>query len=139
MGTQQQIGLSRILKVTLARIVVASLLALLALPVIYMGILGTYFLFRLDDAFTPGSVLMILAPVFVVLGALGTLLSFRSALITAAALALFYLTWAFTLYPFPGRLPSSAYYWTNVTMVALLSLNLVWMVWTLRKRAVTYR
>ena len=138
MGTQQQTGLSRILKVTLARIVAASLLALLALPVIYMGILGTY-LFRIDDAFVPHLVLMILAPVFVVSGALGTLLSFRSALITAAALALFYLTWAFTLYPFPGLLPRSAYFWTNVAIVAVLSLNLVWMVWTRRKRAVTYR
>ena len=140
MGTQRQTGLSRILRGTLARILVASLLTLLAWPVIYMGIFVTsYVLFQPDDAVTPSLVLFILTPVFVVLGALGTLLSFRSALITAAALALYYLNSAFTVYLFPGLLPSSAYYWTHVIMVALLSLNLVWMVWSRRKRAVAYR
>ena len=142
LGTQPQTGLLRILKGTPARIVVALLLTLLALPVIYLGIFGIfaiYLLFREDDAFLPHAVLLILVPVLVVLSAFGTLLSFRSALITAAALAIFYLGWAFTIYPFPDLLPSSASFWTNVTMFALLSLNLVWMAWTLRRRAVAHR
>ena len=143
MESKPQTGLSRTLKVTPARIVVALLLALLALPVVYLGILAIYLLFRIDDAVALYVALYlvpsILAPVFAVLSALGTLLSFRSALITAAALSVFYLGWAFTLYPFPGLLPSSFFYWARVTMLAMMCLNLAWIVWTLRRRAVTHR
>lgn len=139
MGTQQQTGPSKIFKGTLARIIVASLLVVLAWPVIYMGILGTYALLWVGAAVAPGLMLMLLAPVFVVLGALGTLLSFRSALVTAAALTVFYLSWALTVYPFPGLLPGSTYHWTNVVIATISGLNLVWMVWTRCKRAVTYR
>ena len=119
---------------TLARIAVVLLLVLLALPVFYLGILGIYTLFLLDDtvSVSPNAVLLTLAPVFVVLSALGTLLSFRHALMTVAALAVFYLGWAFTIYPFPGLLPSPLFRWDQVTMFAILCLNLAWIVWSLR-------
>ncbi|MCY4560316.1 MAG: hypothetical protein OXF79_28955 [Chloroflexi bacterium] len=139
MESKPQTGLSRTLKVTPARIVVALLLALLALPVVYLGILGIYALFLIDDAVALYLVPSILAPVFAVLSAFGTLLYFRSALITAAALSVFYLGWAFTLYPFPGVLPSSFFYWARVTMLAMMCLNLAWIVWTLRRRAAPHR
>ena len=125
---------TRTLEGTLARIAVVLLLVLLALPVFYLGILGIYTLFRLDDAVSPNLVLITLAPVFVVLSALGTLLSFRHALMTVAALAVFYLGWAFTIYPFPGLLPSPLFRWDQVTMVAILCLNLAWISWSLRGR-----
>ena len=121
---------------TLARIAVVLLLVLLALPVFYLGILGIYALFRLGDAVSvsPNSVLLTLAHIFVVLSPLGTLLSFRHALMTVAALAVFYLGWAFTIYPFPGLLPSPLFYWGRVIMFAILCLHLAWIVWALRGR-----
>lgn len=122
---------------TLARIGVVSLLVLLALPVFYLGLLGIYALVWLGDAISPSSVLLsaliILVPVFVVLSALGTLLSFRYVPMTVAALAIFYLGWAFTIYPFPGLLPTLPFYWYQVTMFAILCLNLAWIVWALRR------
>ena len=125
---------TRTLEGTLARIAVVLLLVLLALPVFYLGILGIYTLFRIDDAVSPNLVLITLAPVFVVLSALGTLLSFRHALMTVVALTVFYLGWAFAIYPFPGFLPSPFFYWGRVTMFAILCLNLAWIVWALRGR-----
>ena len=125
---------TRTLEGTLARIAVVSLLVLLALPVFYLGLLGIYSLFLLADAVWPYAVLPILAPVFVVLSALGTLLSFRYVPMTVAALAVFYLGWAFTIYPFDDLLPSPLFYWAQVTMFAILCLNLAWMVWALRGR-----
>lgn len=117
---------------TLVRIAVVSLLVLLALPVFYLGIFGIYALFLLPVS--PHSVLLILAPVLVVLSAFGTLLSFRHALMTVAALAAFYLDWAFSIYPFPDLLPDPFSYWARVTMFAILGLNLAWIVWSLRGR-----
>ncbi len=129
---------TRTLEGTLARIGVVSLLVLLALPVFYLGLLGIYALFWLGDAISPSSVLLsvpiILTPVFVVLSALGTLLSFRYVPMTVAALAVFYLGWAFTIYPFPDLLPSPLFYWDQVTMFVILCLNLAWIVWALRRR-----
>lgn len=127
---------TRTLEGTLARIAVVSLLVLLALPVFYMGLLGIYSLFLVADAVWPNLVLVILIilmPVFVVLSALGTLLSFRYVPMTVAALAMFYLAWAFTIYPFPGLLPSPPFYWHQVPMFAILCLNLAWIVWALRR------
>ena len=115
----------------LARIIVASLMLLLALPVVYLGILGIYALIRLDDAFSPYLVLRIFTPVFAVLSAFGTLIAFRYALITAGALAVFYLGWAFTVYPFPGILPPTAFHWIYGTVYAMLCLNLAWTIWAL--------
>ena len=83
MGTQIQNSPSKSLKGTLARIVVALLLVLLALPVFYLGILGIYSLFWISFAITPSVVVVSLAPVFILLSAFGTLLSFRCALMTA--------------------------------------------------------
>ena len=134
MGTQLQNALSRTLKGTLARMMVALLLVLLALPVFYLGILGMYALFWQGHAIAPSLVLITLAPVFVVLSAFGTLLSFRHALMIAGALAVFYFGWAFTLYPFPGLLPNSFFYWARVIMFAILCLNLAWIVWSLGRR-----
>ena len=125
---------TRTLEGTLARIAVVLLLALLALPVFYLGILGIYALFLIADAASPYAVLVTLSPVFVVLSALGTLLSFRHALMTVAALAVFYLGWVFTIYPFPDLLPDPLSHWGQVTMFAILCLNLAWMVWALRGR-----
>ena len=129
---------TRTLEGTLARIVVMSLLVLLALPVFYLGIFVIYFLFWPGDAVSPSSALhsalLILTPVFVVLSALGTLLSFRYVPMTVAALAVFYLGWAFTIYPFDDLLPSPLFYWAQVTMFAILCLNLAWIVWALRGR-----
>ena len=134
MGTQLQNAPAGAANNTAARIMVALLLLLSALPVFYLGILGWYALFWLDHTFSQGSTLFTLSPVLVVLSAVGTLLSFRSALMTAGALAVFYLGWAFTLYPFTGLLPNSFVYVGWATMFAILCLNLVWIVWSLRGR-----
>ena len=126
-----QNALSKNPKGTRARITVASLLVLLALPVVYLGIWGISALFY---AISLNSVLFILTAAFVILSAFGTLLSFRYALMTAAALAVFYLGWAVTVFPFSGLLPNSSFFWFEVTMFAVLCLNLAWIVWSLRGR-----
>ena len=100
MGHRVQKVLSKNPKATLARITVASLLVLMALPVVYLGIWGISALFY---AISLNSVLFILTPAFVILSAFGTLLSFRYALMTAAALAVCYLGWAVTVFPFVPR------------------------------------
>ncbi|MDE2785425.1 MAG: hypothetical protein OXL37_02050 [Chloroflexota bacterium] len=117
---------------TLVRIAVVLLLMLLALPVFYLGLLGIYTLFW--PAVSPHSVVLILPPVLVVLSAFGTLLSFRYVPLTAGALAAFYLGWAFGIYPFPDLLPDPFFYWARVTMIAMLGLNLAWIVWSHRGR-----
>ncbi len=132
LDTRMQNILPRAFRVTPARIIVALLLGLLALPVIYVGILGIFFLIRADDAFSPNLVVAILTPVLAVLGAFGTLLSFRSALVTAGALAVFYLRWAFSLYPFTGVLPLTSLQWIDGAVFAMLCLNLAWITWSLR-------
>ena len=126
-----QNALSKNPKGTRARITVASSLVLLALPVVYLGIWGISALFY---AISLNSVLFILTAAFVILSAFGTLLSFRYALMTAAALAVFYLGWAVTVFPFSGLLPNSSFFWFEVTMFAVLCLNLAWIVWSLRGR-----
>ena len=131
MGHRVQNALSKSFKGTPARITVASLLVLLALPVVYLGIWGISALFY---AISLNSVLFILTPAFVMLSAFGTLLSFRYALMTAAALAVFYLGWAVTVFPFSGLLPNLSFFWVEVTMFAVLCLNLAWIVWSLRGR-----
>ena len=131
MGHRVQKVLSKNPKATLARITVASLLVLMALPVVYLGIWGISALFY---AISLNSVLFILTPAFVILSAFGTLLSFRYALMTAAALAVFYLGWAVTVFPFSGLLPNLSFFWVEVTMFAVLCLNLAWIVWSLRGR-----
>ena len=131
MGHRVQKVLSKNPKATLARITVASLLVLMALPVVYLGIWGISALFY---AISLNSVLFILTPAFVILSAFGTLLSFRYALMTAAALAVFYLGWAVTVFPFSGLLPNLSFFWFKVTMFAVLCLNLAWIVWSLRGR-----
>ena len=134
MGHRVQKGLSKNPKATLARITVASLLVLMALPVVYLGIWGISALFSQSYAISLNSVLFILTPAFVILSAFGTLLSFRYALMTAAALAVFYLGWAVTVFPFSGLLPNLSFFWVQVTMFAVLCLNLAWIVWSLRGR-----
>ena len=136
MGTQIQNSLFWSLKGTVARVLVALLLVLLALPVFYLGILGIYSLFWKGFAITP-YVVITLAPVFILLNAFGTLLSFRHALVLAGALVVFYLGWAFTVYPFSGLLPNSFIYWSWAIMFAILCLNLAWIVWSLRRRLVS--
>ena len=134
MGHRVQKVLSKNPKATLARITVASLLVLMALPVVYLGIWGISALFEQSYAISLKSVLFILTAAFVILSAFGTLLSFRYALMTAAALAVFYLGWAVTVFPFSGLLPNSSFFWFKVTMFAVLCLNLAWIVWSLRGR-----
>ena len=129
-----QNALSKNPKGTRARITVASLLVLLALPVVYLGIWGISALFSQGYAISLNSVLFILTPAFVILSAFGTLLSFRYALMTAAALAVFYLGWAVTVFPLSGLLPNLSFFWFQVTMFAVLCLNLAWIVWSLRGR-----
>ena len=137
MGTQIQNSLPWTLKGMLARIMVALLLVLLALPVLYHGILRMYALFWNGFTFEPTLVLLALVPVLVVLNAFGTLLSFRHALVLAGALVVSYPGWAFTAYPFPGLLPNSFIYWSWAIMFAILCLNLAWIVWSLRRRLVS--
>ena len=134
MGTQIQNSLPWTLKGMLARIMVALLLMLLALPIFYHGILGMYALFWNGFTFEPTLVLLALVPVLVVLNAVGTLLSFRHALVLAGALVVSYPGWAFTAYPLPGLLPNSFIYWSWAIMFAILCLNLAWIVWSLRRR-----
>ena len=137
MGTQIQNSLPWTLKGMLARIMVALLLVLLALPVFYHGILGMYALFWNGFTFEPTLVLLALVPVLVVLNAVGTLLSFRHALVLAGALVVSYPGWAFTAYPLPGLLPNSLIHWSWAIMFAILCLNLAWIVWSLRRRLVS--
>ena len=137
MGTQLQNSLPWSLKGMLARIMVALLLVLLALPVFYHGILGMYSLFWNGFTFEPTLVLLALVPVLVVLNAFGTLLSFRHALVLAGALVVSYPGWAFTAYPLPGLMPNSFIYWSWAIMFAILCLNLAWIVWSLRRRLVS--
>ena len=137
MGTQIQNSLFWSLKGTVARVLVALLLVLLALPVLYHGILGMYALFWNGFTFEPTLVLLALVPVLVVLNAFGTLLSFRHALILAGALVVSYPGWAFTAYPIPGLMPNSFIYWSWAIMFAILCLNLAWIVWLLRRRLVS--
>ena len=134
METQLQNAPRGILKGTPARIVVALLLALLALPLFYLGLIAFFAFFRFGYGNAVVSTVSTLTPVFGVLSAFGTLLSFRHALITVAALAVFYLGWAFTVYPFGGFLPSQFLYWARVIMLVMLSLNLAWIVWSFRTR-----
>ena len=137
MGTQIQNSLPWALKGMPARIMVALLLVLLALPVFYHGILGMYALFLNGFTFEPTLVLLALVPVLVLLNAFGTLLSFRHALVLAGALVVSYPGWAFTAYPLPGLLPNSFIYWSWAIMFAILCLNLAWIVWSLRRRLVS--
>ena len=137
MGTQLQNSLPWALKGMLARIMVALLLVLLALPVFYHGILGMYSLFWNGFTLEPTLVLLALVPVLVVLNAFGTLLSFRHALVLAGALVVSYPGWAFTAYPIPGLMPNSFIYWSWAIMFAILCLNLAWIVWSLRRRLVS--
>ena len=137
MGTQLQNSLPWALKGMLARIMVALLLVLLALPVFYHGILGMYSLFWNGFTLEPTLVLLALVPVLVVLNAFGTLLSFRHALVLAGALVVSYPGWAFTAYPLPGLMPNSFIYWSWAIMFAILCLNLAWIVWSLRRRLVS--
>ena len=137
MGTQIQNSLFWSLKGMLARIMVALLLMLLALPVFYHGILGMYALFLNGFTLEPTLVLLALVPVLVVLNAFGTLLSFRHALVLAGALVVSYPGWAFTAYPLPGLMPNSFIYWSWAIMFAILCLNLAWIVWSLRRRLVS--
>ena len=137
MGTQLQNSLPWALKGMLARIMVALLLMLLALPVFYHGILGMYSLFWNGFTLEPTLVLLALVPVLVVLNAFGTLLSFRHALVLADALVVSYPGWAFTAYPLPGLMPNSFIYWSWAIMFAILCLNLAWIVWSLRRRLVS--
>ena len=137
MGTQLQNSLPWSLKGMLARIMVALLLVLLALPVFYHGILGMYSLFWNGFTLEPTLVLLALVPVLVVLNAFGTLLSFRHALVLAGALVVSYPGWAFTAYPIPGLMPNSFIYWSWAIMFAILCLNLAWIVWSLRRRLVS--
>ena len=137
MGTQLQNSLPWALKGMLARIMVALLLMLLALPVFYHGILGMYSLFWNGFTLEPTLVLLALVPVLVVLNAFGTLLSFRHALVLAGALVVSYPGWAFTAYPLPGLMPNSFIYWSWAIMFAILCLNLAWIVWSLRRRLVS--
>ena len=116
----------------LTRIIVAALLMALALPVIYLGILGIYGVSSHGFSISPSWALFTLASAFVVLSALGTLISLRFAVITAGALALFYLGWALTIYPFSDLLPKSFLYWARMAMFAVLCLNLGWIIWALR-------
>ena len=69
MVNRVQNALSKNPKETRARITVASLLVLLALPVVYLGIWGISALFSQSYAISLNSVLFILAPVFVILSA----------------------------------------------------------------------
>ena len=137
MGTQLQNSLPWSLKGMLARIMVALLLVLLALPVFYHGILGMYSLFWNGFTLEPTLVLLALVPVLVLLNAFGTLLSFRHALVLAGALVVSYPGWAFTAYPLPGLMPNSFIYWSWAIMFAILCLNLAWIVWSLRRRLVS--
>ena len=137
MGTQLQNSLPWSLKGMLARIMVALLLMLLALPVFYHGILGMYSLFWNGFTLEPTLVLLALVPVLVLLNAFGTLLSFRHALVLAGALVVSYPGWAFTAYPLPGLMPNSFIYWSWAIMFAILCLNLAWIVWSLRRRLVS--
>jgi hypothetical protein len=69
----------------------------------------------------------------IVLNAVGTMVSLRHAALFALAVAVFYLGWTLNVYPFPGRL-SFDFRLTLIVALALTSLNVVWMVLSLRRR-----
>ena len=111
---------------TMARILGTLRLVSLSAPVFYLGLLGLYALFLLDDAVSPNLVMTVMVPVLLMMSSLGTLASFRLVSITVVALATFYLGWVFTVYPFPDLFPRSLLYRVQTTMRVILCANLLW-------------
>ncbi len=129
---------SRTIRGLTARIMVVLALGFLSLPLFYLGLFGVYGLFLIDSSVSPvgvamilSGVAMILTPVLLVFSVAGTFLSYRHALITVAALAVFYLSWATTVYPFPDLAPISFFHGARWATFAILCLNLAWMAWAL--------
>lgn len=113
----------------LGQIVVFLLLLFLGLPVFLLGSYGIYALIWQGYALSLISIPFILPSALVLACAFATFLSFRYALLTAAALAVFYIGWAVTVFPHSGFLPQSFLLWVHVTMLAILSLNMAWIIW----------
>ena len=122
---------SRSIRGMTARIIVVLALGFLSLPLFYLGLLGIYGLFLTDYSVSSALVALILTPVLLVFSVAGTFLSYRHALITVAALVVFYLGWATTVYPFPDLTADSFFHWARWATFAILCLNLAWMAWAL--------
>ena len=106
-----------------AKIAVTALLLLAALPLFYLGILGVWALLRQGEV-APLFLLCMVATALVALNAIGTVRSFRHVPLFLAALAVFYLCWAFSVFPFPSVLPFPLY-WVGIIFVVVTGLNAV--------------
>lgn len=104
-------------------------LGLLALPVLYLGLVGIVGALLIDLSGWPILVMWTLPSFLILSSACGTLLSFRHALMTAVALAVFYVAWALTVYPFSIMSNNLIVFSARLAMVAVLGVNLVWMAW----------
>ena len=119
------------------RICVSILLLLASVPMFYLGFLGFWSVAHhpLDGGAWGfiGAMVAMVTMGLIVLNAAGTMVSLRHAALFALAVAVFYLGWALSIYPFPGRLPFDVW-WIGIVILALISLNVVWTVLSLRRR-----
>ena len=113
-------------------IIIATLLLLAALPVFYLGSYGIYAVFRLGELNGMGPIPWTVAAALVVLNALGALFSFRHVPLFLASLLVFYLGWAFSVYPYSGLLPFG-FGWVTFAFVVITGLNALWMLWSFRR------
>ena len=117
------------------RIIVSGLLLLAAWPFFYLGFLGIWAAIHTSLEFTNvlGSFRFTVASALVVLNVVGTIVSFRHLPLLVLAIAAFYLGWTLNVYPSPGLLPFG-FHLIVILILALLSLNAVWVVLLLRRR-----
>jgi hypothetical protein len=101
---------------------------------IYLGFLGLWsIVHHLSDGAAWGLIGATVTMGLIVLNAVGAMVSLRHAALFALAVAVFYLGWALSIYPFPGRLPFD-FWWIGIVILTLISLNVVWTVLSLRRR-----
>ena len=132
MGPQTR--LKRTVELKALRICVSVLLLLACAPLFYMIFLGFWWVAHHPLDGPPWRFIVVMVPgALIVLNAVGTMVSLRHAALFALAVAVFYLSWTLNIYPFPGRL-SFDFRWTLIVTPALTSLNVVWMVLSLRRR-----
>ncbi len=116
------------------RIFVSGLLLLAAWPFFYLGSFGIWAVAHgpIEPIIALSFLAFTFASALFTLNTVGTIVSLRYVPLFVLAIAAFYLAWAFSVYPFPGLLPFSPY-WTVILILALTSLNVVWIVSSFRR------
>jgi hypothetical protein len=116
------------------RIIVSGLLLLAAWPFFYLGFIGIWAVVHgpIEPIIALGFLRFPFASALVTLNTVGTIVSLRHVPLFVLAVAAFYLGWAFSVYQFPGLWPFSLS-WTVILILALTSLNVAWIVSSLRR------